>query len=124
MQQLVLFLATIENESAIIYIANNLVAIRLPLITGNPAERLVVVRWHVTEGDIVVAGQYIVRIATMYQGIEMPMPPLEGRYRIHRIEKQAEDILTLGEVFVILEDLNASDDTIGFTLQKEASCAA
>src|SRR5260370_36564960 len=102
----------------------NLLAVRLPQITGNPAERLIVVRWHCAPGDIVVEGQYIVRIATMYQGIEMPMPPLPGHYRIHCIEKQAEDILTLGEVFVILEDLNASDDTIGFTLQKEASCAA
>src|SRR5258708_34584562 len=109
MQQLVLFLATIENESAIIYIANNLVAIRLPLITGNPAERLVVVRWHVTEGDIVVAGEDICRDATMYKGIEMPMPPLEGRYRIHRIQKQAANILTLREELVILEELKTTD---------------
>lgn len=115
-----------ENESAIICMPNNLLAIRLPLITGNPAERLVVVRWHVAEDDIVVAGQYIVRIATMYQGIELPMPPwLEGRYRIHSIEKQREEILTAGDVFVILEDLNASDiNPTSSTVHSDSSCAA
>lgn len=100
----------LENESAIIYLPNNLVAIRLPFITGDPAERLVVVRWYTAEGDTVVAGQHIVRIATMYQGIEMPMPPwLEGKYRIHRIEKQPGEIMVAGDVFVTLEDLNTSE---------------
>lgn len=100
----------LENESAIIYLPNNLVAIRLPFITGDPAERLVVVRWYAAEGDTVAAGQHIVRIATMYQGIEMPMPPwLEGNYRIHRIEKQPGEIMVAGDVFVTLEDLDASE---------------
>lgn len=94
-----------QEESALIYLPDGLIKVRLPQITNNPAERIIILRWYVEEGAEVQPGQFIVRIATMYDRIDMPMPPLDGCYRIHQINKQPEDILTMGDVFVTLQTL-------------------
>jgi hypothetical protein len=114
----------VQEESAIIYLPGGLLAVRLPQITANPMERLIVLRWYVEEGEEVQPGQFIVKVATMYDRIDMPMPPLEGRYRIHRIEKQAEEILVMGEVFVTLQALDASYETTYSSRPTEAAYAA
>lgn len=110
-----------EEESALIYLPNGLIAVRLPQITTNPAERLIVLRWYVNEGEEVGPGQLIVRVATMHDRIDMPMPPMSGRYRIAQINKQPEDLLSMGEVFVTLQIL---DNKTTFSKPMKASYAA
>ncbi len=114
-----------QEESAIIYMPGGLLAVRLPLITDDPAEHLIVLRWYVEEGAVVEAGQFIVRIATMYDKIDMPMPPLDGLYRIRQINKQPEEILVMGDVFVTLQALDAGDKkTPNGPIIREAICVA
>lgn len=113
-----------QEVSAIVYLPNGLLSVRLPQITNNPEERLIVLRWYVEEGDEVRPGQFLVKIATMYDRIDMPMPPLEGRYRIHHIEKQAKELLRMGEVFVTLQDLDACDEATSCWQPTEVSCIA
>jgi hypothetical protein len=115
---------TVQEESAIIYLPNGLLSVRLPLITENPEERLIVLRWYVEEGAEVQPDQLIVRIATRYQPFDMPMPPLNGHYRIHRIEKQNKEILKMGDVFVTLQDLNSLNKTTNFSQPAKTNCAA
>ena len=112
-----------EEESALIYLPDGLIEVRLPLI-NDPAERLIVLRWYVEEGEEVRPDQFIVKIATMYDRIDMPMPPIQGRYRIARINKQPKDILVMGDVFVTLQAINAPDEITSASKPTEASCAA